>query len=139
MTDDDESFAIADDLPLLERDAFERLAAEQPGLSLWPCALEFEDEGDIPSEIAPTRRLLHGAYESILTIRHSPLGRDGEFDAEPVDAQRRIYAPRRYRVVGRMPGSRFDWLIVARVPKTAATPKPRPARARGRAKKAGRR
>ncbi|HLT35240.1 MAG TPA: hypothetical protein VK034_03120, partial [Enhygromyxa sp.] len=57
MIDDDEidDFRIADDLPELSARELERLRMDRT-IVLWPLAVEYpEEEGDIPSEVQPSR------------------------------------------------------------------------------------
>jgi hypothetical protein len=109
-----DSYAL-DVLPEIDRERFEQLHADNPRIDLWPMALEFEDEGDIPSEITPLRSVGHGRRESVIDIPKIPLSVGDTFVTRVFGGQ----SPPRftYRVLGRTPGApqSFDWLVVERL------------------------
>lgn len=115
QNDDVESFALADDLPEFDVAAFEQLRADNPRVSGWLVALEFEDEGDIPSEITPVRRLSPDASEGISAIPETPLREGGVFEVEVLNHVRRTKHERAYRVLGRMRDGKNDWVVVERL------------------------
>lgn len=114
MTDeyDDIDFRIARSLRELSDDQVERRRAELP-ISLWPLAFEHPDEGDIPSEVQPLRARAFGRWEEIDAIPKAPLGLGDTFSTRVYDGQRRFTnTVNTYRVLGRTPGSRHDWLVI---------------------------
>src|SRR5690606_26312941 len=76
---------------------------------------EFEDEGDIPSEITPVRRLSPDASEGISAIPEAPLREGGVFEVEVLNHVRRTKHERAYRVLGRMRDGKNDWVVVERL------------------------
>lgn len=125
MMDDEDDFdwRIARSLPEFDDQAVERLRAELP-IHLWPLALEYpEDEGDIPSELQPLRSRAHGRWEEIIAISSAPLSIGDTFTTHVRDGQGRTTRnTNTYRVHGRTPGSRHDWLVVEQLPRGGARP-----------------
>lgn len=112
MIDDDIDFRIARSLRELSDQDVERLRDESPIL-LWPLALEDPEEGDIPSELQPSRSRSFGRWEEIVAIPKSPLAVGDTFSTRVRDGHGRTTSnTSTYRVHGRTPGSRHDWLVV---------------------------
>jgi hypothetical protein len=114
MSDEDDiDFRIAANVRVLSEHDVERLRGELP-IVLWPLALEFpEEEGDIPSELQPSRARSLGRWEEIVTVPKAPLGLGDTFSTVVRDGEgRTTNASNHYRVHGRTPGSHHDWLVV---------------------------
>lgn len=117
---DDIDYRIARNLRELSDQEVERLRGQLP-IVLWPLAIEYaEDEGDIPSELQPSRSRSFGRWEEIVAVPKPPLGLDDTFSTRVRDGNgRTTTATNTYRVHGRTPGSRHDWLVVEPVRRPA--------------------
>lgn len=114
--DELESLALARGLRRFSlEDAETRLSWSHRNISAWPLGVELPEEGDIPSELTPSRTRRTNIWDEIVEVPKSPLGEGDFFVVQMVTAQRNLGSRWTYRVLGRFGSGEVEFALVERL------------------------